>query len=138
MIRSAAKNYGFVNVIVDTSDYQTVIDELTETGGKTSIELRKKLAAKAYARTGAYDAAISSWYAVQLGEEYPDRLVLAGSRQQILRYGENPHQSAAFYANDEKRIGVATPRRSRGRNFPTIISMTPMQRSSWSRSSTRR
>ena len=117
MIRSAAKNYGFVNVIVDASDYQMVIDELTETGGKTSIETRKKLAAKAYARTGAYDAAISNWYAAQLGDVYPDRLVLAGARQQTLRYGENPHQSAAFYANDEKRIGVATATQVQGKEL---------------------
>ncbi len=117
MIRSAAKNYGFVTVVVDAGDYQAVIDELTETGGKTSIELRKRLAAKAYARTGAYDAAISNWYAAQLGEDYPDRLVLAGTRQQILRYGENPHQSAAFYANDEKRIGVATATQVQGKEL---------------------
>ncbi|WP_334128564.1 bifunctional phosphoribosylaminoimidazolecarboxamide formyltransferase/IMP cyclohydrolase [Sneathiella sp.] len=117
MIRSAAKNYGFVAVITDTSDYERVLTELKETGGKTSIELRKSLAAKAYARTGAYDAAISSWYAAQLGQDYPDRLVLAGTRQQILRYGENPHQTAAFYANDEKRIGVATATQIQGKEL---------------------
>ncbi|TNE41536.1 MAG: bifunctional phosphoribosylaminoimidazolecarboxamide formyltransferase/IMP cyclohydrolase [Alphaproteobacteria bacterium] len=117
MIRSAAKNYGFVTVITDTADYETVLAELKETGGKTSLETRKAMAAKAYARTGAYDAAISAWYAGQLGQEYPDRLVLAGARQQVLRYGENPHQSAAFYANGEKRIGVASATQLQGKEL---------------------
>jgi len=117
MIRSAAKNYGFVTVVVDTSDYELVIAELNESGGKTSSELRKKLAAKAYARTGAYDAAISNWYADQLGEPFPDRLVVAGTRQQVLRYGENPHQSAAFYANGEERTGVASAEQVQGKEL---------------------
>ncbi len=117
MIRSAAKNYGFVTVIVDTQDYKMVLEELAETGGKTSAELRKKMAAKAYARTGAYDAAISNWYAAQLGEEFPDRIVFAGERQQVLRYGENPHQSAAFYANSEERIGVAAATQLQGKEL---------------------
>ncbi len=117
MIRSAAKNYGFVNVVTEASDYQIVVDELGNHGGKTSIELRKKLAAKAYARTGSYDAAISAWYAEQLGDEFPDRLVLAGTRQQKLRYGENPHQSAAFYANSESRTGVATATQIQGKEL---------------------
>jgi phosphoribosylaminoimidazolecarboxamide formyltransferase/IMP cyclohydrolase len=117
MIRSAAKNYGFVTVLVDSSDYAPLLAELEETGGKTSLELRKKMAAKAYARTGAYDAAISNWYAGQLGETFPDRLVLAGERQQNLRYGENPHQSAAFYASSEKRIGVASAKQIQGKEL---------------------
>ncbi|GLQ05030.1 bifunctional phosphoribosylaminoimidazolecarboxamide formyltransferase/IMP cyclohydrolase [Sneathiella chinensis] len=117
MIRSAAKNYGFVNVVVDSADYQTVIDELNTHGGKTSIETRKRLAAKAYARTGAYDAAISNWYAEQLGQEFPERLVFAGTKQQGLRYGENPHQSAAFYANSESRIGIATATQIQGKEL---------------------
>ncbi|MEH6404119.1 MAG: bifunctional phosphoribosylaminoimidazolecarboxamide formyltransferase/IMP cyclohydrolase [Sneathiella sp.] len=117
MIRSAAKNYGFVNVVVDASDYQTVIDALETHDGKTSIELRKKLAAKAYARTGSYDAAISSWYADQLGEEFPERLVFAGNLQQSLRYGENPHQSAAFYSNSEMRTGISTATQLQGKEL---------------------
>ncbi|MBL4740581.1 MAG: bifunctional phosphoribosylaminoimidazolecarboxamide formyltransferase/IMP cyclohydrolase [Sneathiella sp.] len=117
MIRSAAKNYGFVNVVVDASDYQTVIDELETHDGKTSISLRKKLAAKAYARTGAYDAAISAWYADQLGEEFPERLVFSGTLQQSLRYGENPHQSAAFYSNSEVRTGISTATQLQGKEL---------------------
>jgi len=117
MIRSAAKNYGFVTVIVEASDYQPVIAALQANNGQTDSTLRKKLAAKAYARTGAYDAAISNWYADQLGDDFPDRLVLAGTRQQNLRYGENPHQSAAFYANSEKRIGIATATQIQGKEL---------------------
>jgi phosphoribosylaminoimidazolecarboxamide formyltransferase / IMP cyclohydrolase len=117
MIRSAAKNYGFVNVVVDASDYTAVIEELASNDGNTSIELRKKLAAKAYARTGAYDAAISSWYARQIGDDFPDRVVFAGTKQQVLRYGENPHQSAAFYSNSEDRIGVATATQLQGKEL---------------------
>ncbi len=117
MIRSAAKNYGFVNVVTDAADYQPLIDELTANGGKTSLETRKRLAAKAYARTGSYDAAISSWYATQLGQDFPDRLVLAGTKHQGLRYGENPHQSAAFYTNGEKRIGIATATQLQGKEL---------------------
>lgn len=117
MIRSAAKNYGFVNVVVDSEDYAAIIDELNAHNGKTSIDLRKRLAAKAYARTGAYDAAISSWYAEQLGEKFPDRMVFGGTRQQIMRYGENPHQSAAFYSNDENRTGVASASQLQGKEL---------------------
>ncbi|MBE7636234.1 bifunctional phosphoribosylaminoimidazolecarboxamide formyltransferase/IMP cyclohydrolase [Sneathiella sp. P13V-1] len=117
MIRSAAKNYGFVNVVTDAIDYEKVIAELKEHGGKTSIELRKSLAAKAYARTGAYDAAISNWYAEQLDHDFPERLVMAGTLQQTLRYGENPHQSAAFYANSENRVGIATAIQVQGKEL---------------------
>lgn len=117
MIRSAAKNYGFVNVVTDTTDYPLIMDELDKNQGNTCLATRKKLAAKAYARTGAYDAAISNWYADQLGDEFPDRLVFAGARQQTLRYGENPHQSAAFYANSENRVGIATATQIQGKEL---------------------
>ncbi|WP_025897244.1 bifunctional phosphoribosylaminoimidazolecarboxamide formyltransferase/IMP cyclohydrolase [Sneathiella glossodoripedis] len=117
MIRSAAKNYGFVNVVTDPADYELIIRELDENNAQTTLQTRKKLAAKAYARTGAYDAAISNWYADQIGEEFPDRIVLAGTRQQTLRYGENPHQSAAFYRNSEKRIGIATAQQLQGKEL---------------------
>ncbi len=117
MIRSAAKNYGFVTVLTEAADYQAVIDELQTNDGKTSLETRKRMAAKAYARTGAYDAAISAWYAEQLGDAFPERLVFAGTKQQGLRYGENPHQSAAFYANSESRVGIATASQIQGKEL---------------------
>ncbi|HJM52194.1 MAG TPA: bifunctional phosphoribosylaminoimidazolecarboxamide formyltransferase/IMP cyclohydrolase, partial [Alphaproteobacteria bacterium] len=78
-------------------------------------ELRRRLAAKAYARTGAYDGAISGWFAAQTGESFPPRLVFAGERREVLRYGENPHQEAAFYAGGPARPGVATARQVQGK-----------------------
>ena len=91
MIRSAAKNHDFVTVVVDAADYADVIAALQDNEGATPHELRRKLAAKAYARTGSYDAAIAGWFADQQGDTFPDRLVVAGQRQEVLRYGENPH-----------------------------------------------
>ena len=107
MIRSAAKNYGFVTVLTDPSDYQDFIAVLQEQGG-TTLEMRKKFAAKAYARTAAYDAAISRWYAKQNGETFPNRLTISAQKMQECRYGENPHQVAAFYGNGEQRPGIST------------------------------
>ena len=96
MIRGAAKNYHDVAVIVEPADYEPLLKELRESGG-TCLEARERLAAKAYARTGAYDAAISSYFARKLGEPFPATLNLAFRRRSTLRYGENPHQKAAFY-----------------------------------------
>lgn len=120
MIRSAAKNHHFVTVVVDPSDYAAVKTEMSANTGATTIALRRRLAAKAYARTGAYDAAISSWFAGQLGETYPERLVFGGERRQLLRYGENPHQDAAFYVSPENgklRPGVATAVQLQGKEL---------------------
>ncbi|MGB0681378.1 MAG: bifunctional phosphoribosylaminoimidazolecarboxamide formyltransferase/IMP cyclohydrolase [Magnetovibrionaceae bacterium] len=115
MIRAAAKNHAFVTVIVDPDDYGTVVAEMGENAGATSLDFRKKLAAKAYARTGAYDAAISTWFAQHLGETFPDRIVMAGERVETLRYGENPHQEAAFYRNAEVRPGISTAEQLQGK-----------------------
>jgi phosphoribosylaminoimidazolecarboxamide formyltransferase / IMP cyclohydrolase len=115
MIRSAAKNHDFVTVVVDAADYADVIASLQDNEGATALELRRKLAAKAYARTGSYDAAIAGWFADQQGETFPDRLVVAGQRQEVLRYGENPHQEAAFYSNSATRPGVATATQIQGK-----------------------
>ena len=115
MIRSAAKNHDFVTIVVDAGDYGAVITAINENDGATSLDLRRKLAAKAYARTGSYDAAIAGWFAEQQGDAFPDRLVVAGQRQEILRYGENPHQEAAFYTNSATRPGVATATQIQGK-----------------------
>ena len=116
MIRSAAKNHAHVTVVVDPGDYRTVMDDMEANGGAVGETLRRRLAAKAYARTGAYDAAVSSWFAGELGEPFPERLVLAGERRDVLRYGENPHQEAAFYSvGAAARPGIATATRIQGK-----------------------
>lgn len=116
LIRAAAKNHAAVTVVVDVEDYAAVRAEIEQKGG-TSADLRKRLAAKAYARTGAYDAAISQWFAGQIGDPFPQRLVLAGELRQEMRYGENPHQAAAFYANSEVRPGVASAEQLQGKEL---------------------
>jgi phosphoribosylaminoimidazolecarboxamide formyltransferase / IMP cyclohydrolase len=95
-------------VVVEPADYTRVLADMGAHGGATSLELRKALAAKAYARTAAYDAAISGWFADALGERAPRWRSFAGTLAQELRYGENPHQWAAFYTTSERRPGVAT------------------------------
>jgi len=116
MVRSAAKNHRSVAIITDPADYEAVIAEITETGG-TSHETRRKLAAKAYSRTGAYDAAISQWFAREIGEDFPDRMPFAGVKVQECRYGENPHQVAAFYKNSETRPGISTAVQHQGKEL---------------------
>jgi phosphoribosylaminoimidazolecarboxamide formyltransferase / IMP cyclohydrolase len=117
MIRAAAKNHDAVAVVVEPADYAALAAELDAHAGATTLALRRRLAAAAYARTGAYDAAISGWFAAQNGERWPARLVVAGARRETLRYGENPHQSAAFYAADPVRPGVATARQLQGKEL---------------------
>jgi phosphoribosylaminoimidazolecarboxamide formyltransferase/IMP cyclohydrolase len=116
MIRAAAKNYGFIAVATDADDMAAILEEAKAHGG-TTLALRKKLAAKAFSRTGAYDAAISSWYADQLGETTPKWRALGGKLKQSLRYGENPHQHAAFYTTCEHRFGVATAKQLQGKEL---------------------
>ena len=117
MIRSAAKNHAFVTVVVDPTDYGELLTELRDTG-TTRIDLRRKLAAKAYGHTAGYDAAISNWFAAQAGEDLPERLVLAADRRELLRYGENPHQTAAFYVNrGAPRPGIATAKQLQGKEL---------------------
>ncbi|MEO6382315.1 MAG: bifunctional phosphoribosylaminoimidazolecarboxamide formyltransferase/IMP cyclohydrolase [Nitrobacter sp.] len=117
MIRAAAKNHDDVAVVVEPQDYKAVLDELAANKGATTLTLRKRLAAKAYARTAAYDAAISNWFAVQLKTEAPDYRAIGGRLAQTVRYGENPHQSAAFYRTPEHRTGVSTARQLQGKEL---------------------
>ncbi|WP_322812052.1 bifunctional phosphoribosylaminoimidazolecarboxamide formyltransferase/IMP cyclohydrolase [Terricaulis sp.] len=116
MIRAAAKNYGFIAVATDAEDMEAILAEAKAHGG-TTLALRKKLAAKAFSRTGAYDAAISSWYAEQLEDKAPTWRAFGGKLKQTLRYGENSHQSAAFYTNGEQRFGVATAKQLQGKEL---------------------
>jgi phosphoribosylaminoimidazolecarboxamide formyltransferase / IMP cyclohydrolase len=117
MIRAAAKNHADVTVIVEPSDYGKVLGEMAAHSGMVSFELRQKLAAKAYARTAAYDAAISNWFAETLREEAPAYRAFGGRLIEALRYGENPHQTAAFYRAPGQRFGVTTARQLQGKQL---------------------
>jgi phosphoribosylaminoimidazolecarboxamide formyltransferase/IMP cyclohydrolase len=117
MIRAAAKNHDDVAVVVEAKDYQSVLDELAAHQGATTLTLRRRLAAKAYARTAAYDAAISNWLAAQLKSDVPDFRAFGGRLIQPLRYGENPHQNAAFYKTPDRRPGVTTARQLQGKEL---------------------
>jgi phosphoribosylaminoimidazolecarboxamide formyltransferase / IMP cyclohydrolase len=115
MLRSAAKNHDFVTVITDVEDYPALLAELERTGGSTRREFRRACALTAFGRTAAYDAAVSGWLAGALGEAAPRRRSFAGTLAQALRYGENPHQGAAFYRDGSGRPGVATARQLQGK-----------------------
>jgi phosphoribosylaminoimidazolecarboxamide formyltransferase/IMP cyclohydrolase len=116
LIRSAAKNHAHVAVLTDPAQYPQVIEALERERG-TRLALRRRLAAAAFARTAGYDAAIAAWAAREEGEVFPERIAFAGRRLQVLRYGENPHQRAAFYATDERRPGLAVARQLQGKEL---------------------
>ncbi len=118
MIRAAAKNHDFVTVVVDPDDYDAVLDEI-RAHGHVRAGTHRALAAKAYARTAAYDAAVSAWFAAQTGEVFPKWRSFSGLLKQTLRYGENAHQQAAFYVGGTSpaRPGVATARQVQGKEL---------------------
>ena len=115
MVRSAAKNHAFVTVIVDPADYPAVLEAISN--GGVPYDLRQRLAAKAYARTAAYDSAISAWFAREIGFADVNYRSFAGSLREVMRYGENPHQWAAFYTTGENRPGVATASQVQGKTL---------------------
>ncbi|MGB0630096.1 MAG: bifunctional phosphoribosylaminoimidazolecarboxamide formyltransferase/IMP cyclohydrolase [Alphaproteobacteria bacterium] len=117
MIRSSAKNHDGVTIVTDAEDYDAVIEDMKANDGATSLDLRRRLAGTAYARTAAYDAAIGRWFAEQNDDAFPRRFSLSGTRAQTLRYGENPHQNAAFYATGDDRPGVATATQIQGKEL---------------------
>ena len=117
MIRAAAKNHEDVAVVVDAGDYAALLAELAEHGGMTTLALRRRLAAKAFARTAAYDAAIANWFANEVPDAAPRYRAFGGRLIEPLRYGENPHQSAAFYRTPDRRFGVATARQAQGKQL---------------------
>ncbi len=116
MIRSGAKNHGYVAVCVDADSVSEVVAAL-KAEGSTDLALRKRLAARAFARTAAYDAAVSGWFAGQVEDAAPARKSIAGSLAQTLRYGENPHQTGAFYRTGERRPGVAYAEQVQGKEL---------------------
>ena len=117
MIRAAAKNHGFVTTLVDVGDYDALLAELDANEGQTTLAFRQRMAQIAYARTGAYDAAVSTWMAGAIGQDTPRRRAFAGELKQTLRYGENSHQQAAFYTDGSGRPGVATARQLQGKEL---------------------
>jgi phosphoribosylaminoimidazolecarboxamide formyltransferase/IMP cyclohydrolase len=116
LIRGAAKNHDFVTVMTDPADYAELREELAAQGG-TTLALRRRLAGLAFARTAAYDSSIAAWMAEQRGEVFPDPITFSGRRKQVLRYGENPHQQAAFYVTGDTRPGVATAEQLQGKEL---------------------
>ncbi|MBJ6752209.1 bifunctional phosphoribosylaminoimidazolecarboxamide formyltransferase/IMP cyclohydrolase [Geomonas anaerohicana] len=121
MLRSAAKNNRDVTVIVDCADYQLVLDEMKASGGSVSRETNFRLAVKVYQHTAAYDGAISNWLGARTGEgvaKYPDTLTMQYQLAQGMRYGENPHQSGAFYVEKGgKEASISTARQIQGKEL---------------------
>lgn len=117
MIRAASKNHRFVTVITDPVDYDALIAQMKTHDGATTLTFRQKQALTAYSRTAAYDSAVSNWLADELGEATPRYRSFAGKLAQPMRYGENPHQAAAFYTDGTRRPGVATARQWQGKEL---------------------
>jgi phosphoribosylaminoimidazolecarboxamide formyltransferase/IMP cyclohydrolase len=117
MLRGAAKNHDFVSVVTDPDDYGKLIAEMDQQKGGTSLAFRRALARKAYAHTAAYDGAIAQWMSEQAAEPLPESISVSGARVQMLRYGENPHQQAAFYRSGPARPGVATATQLQGKEL---------------------
>jgi phosphoribosylaminoimidazolecarboxamide formyltransferase / IMP cyclohydrolase len=117
LIRAAAKNHDAVTVVTDPSDYEPVLAEIAAQSGAVGTAMRRMLARKAYALTSAYDAGVAEWMAREEGVAFPETIVLAGRLAQELRYGENPHQLAAFYRTGDGRLGVATARQLQGKEL---------------------
>src|ERR1700716_3553316 len=117
LIRAAAKNHEFVTVVTDPADYDVVLGEMMAGGGATSLAPRRRRGRKAHALTAAYDAAIARFFEQDEGIEFPEKLVGVAELVEVTRYGENPHQKAAFYRNEEQRLGVATARQLQGKEL---------------------
>lgn len=117
MIRAAAKNHAYVTVAVSPNDYKLVLNDIHDTQGEVCYETRQTLASNAFAHTATYDAAISNWFVKTLNISTPQHITVSGHLKQSLRYGENPHQSAAFYTDGSKQPGVATARQIQGKEL---------------------
>ena len=126
LIRAGAKNHASVTVVVEPADYAIVLAEMERNSGTTTPELRKSLAAKAFARTAAYDAAISSWFADTLGERTPKIEVIAGTLAEALRYGENPHQMGRLLPH--KREALRRRHRDAGARQGAVLQQSQRHR----------
>jgi len=117
LIRAAAKNHADVAVVTAPADYDEVLQEMAAHHGATGLDLRRRLARAAFARTAAYDSTVAQWFARQAGEDFPEALIIAAALKEKLRYGENPHQQAAFYVGGSPRPGVATAKQLQGKEL---------------------
>ncbi|WP_455477878.1 bifunctional phosphoribosylaminoimidazolecarboxamide formyltransferase/IMP cyclohydrolase [Bartonella sp. B10] len=117
MIRAAAKNHAYTGVVTTVSDYDSVLAELKQHDGCLSFFMRRQLAMRAYEHTAAYDAAIAAWFAKDLKIKTPSWQSFSGHLENVMRYGENPHQQAAFYRSGDKRVGVATAKLLQGKEL---------------------
>ncbi len=117
MVRASAKNHAYVSILTDPADYARVIAEMEANNGAVTHRFRQEMAAKAFARTAAYDAAISGWFAETLEIEAPRHRAFGGGLHSVMRYGENPHQKAGFYLTGDKRPGVATAVQLQGKTL---------------------
>ncbi len=117
MIRAAAKNHADVTVIVDPADYGKVLEEISASGGTTTVQTRVHLAGKAYARTAAYDTAIARWFDREAQTSAPAFFTTGGAIAQALRYGENPHQHAAAYRSEDGRRGILDAKQLQGKEL---------------------
>lgn len=117
MIRAAAKNHSYVTIITDPNDYKELIESMGINAGEIALEFRKRMAMKAFALTSRYDAAIVHWMNAQANEEFPQSLNISGTRQQTLRYGENPQQRAALYLNPSQKTGLAYAKQMQGKEL---------------------
>jgi len=117
LLRAAAKNHDFVTVVCEPADYAAVLAELEGHAGATTLALRRRLAATAYAHTAAYDTMIAGWLGGESAALFPPRLALTGRLRQTLRYGENPHQQAALYLGGPPRVGVASAEQVQGKEL---------------------
>ena len=136
MIRASAKNHAYVAIVTDPGDYASVLNALEMNIGSLSLDFRKKLAAKAFARTAAYDAAISGWFAETLEIEHPTWRAFGGRLESVMRYGENPHQQRRLLRHRRASGRASPPHAScRASSSPTTTSTTPTPPSNWSASS---
>ena len=116
MVRSAAKNHESVCVVTSPAQYDRVISELNSNEGCTTHDLRRSLAAAAFARTARYDSAITAWMSRSTGDSMPEAVELEATREQLLRYGENPHQNAALYIDPtSQEAGIASAMQHSGK-----------------------
>jgi phosphoribosylaminoimidazolecarboxamide formyltransferase/IMP cyclohydrolase len=117
MVRASAKNHAYVAIVTDPADYAGVLEAMQANSGALPLDFRKRLAAKAFARTAAYDAGISGWFTETLEIENPAWRAFGGKLDSVMRYGENPHQRAGFYVTGEKRPGVASAKQLQGKQL---------------------